>query len=153
MFSNLDIDKVSGLIPWKCFSKYQVSFYFGFQKKEDVRFWEAECLEIDPKQKKILCSSNIDAGKEKEDFVLDYDYLIIAMGARPNTFNTPGVAEYCHFLKVLLAFKLWLHLVKNWWYTYLQQLGMSQKEISKISQKDFFYQHNVFIIYSSVEVA
>ncbi|GLJ33090.1 hypothetical protein SUGI_0665930 [Cryptomeria japonica] len=68
-------------------------------KKEDVRFWEAECLEIDSKQKKILCSSNIDAGKEKEDFLLDYDYLIIAVGARSNTFNTPGVAEYCHFLK------------------------------------------------------
>ena len=31
---------------------------------------------------------------------MDYDYLIIAMGARPNTFNTPGVVENCNFLKV-----------------------------------------------------
>jgi hypothetical protein len=32
--------------------------------------------------------------------VVDYDYLIVSVGARPNTFNTPGVTENCHFLKV-----------------------------------------------------
>lgn len=31
---------------------------------------------------------------------MDYDYLIVSIGARPNTFNTPGVTENCHFLKV-----------------------------------------------------
>ena len=31
---------------------------------------------------------------------MDYDYLIVSVGARPNTFNTPGVTENCHFLKV-----------------------------------------------------
>jgi NADH dehydrogenase FAD-containing subunit len=36
----------------------------------------------------------------KEEFAVDYDYLVIAMGARPNTFNTPGVVEHCNFLKV-----------------------------------------------------
>jgi NADH:ubiquinone reductase (non-electrogenic) len=30
---------------------------------------------------------------------VDYDYLIIAVGANVNTFNTPGVTEHCHFLK------------------------------------------------------
>ncbi|KAH9323944.1 hypothetical protein KI387_018583, partial [Taxus chinensis] len=68
-------------------------------KKEDVRFWEAECLEIDSKHKKIRCHANIDISKEKDDFSLDYDYLIITVGARSNTFNTPGVVEHCHFLK------------------------------------------------------
>lgn len=35
------------------------------------------------------------------EFEVDYDYLVIAVGATVNTFNTPGVAENCHFLKVL----------------------------------------------------
>lgn len=35
------------------------------------------------------------------EFSLDYDYLVIAIGAQVNTFNTPGVLENCHFLKVL----------------------------------------------------
>lgn len=30
---------------------------------------------------------------------MDYDYLIVAVGARVNTFNTPCVEENCHFLK------------------------------------------------------
>ncbi|KAJ1434799.1 hypothetical protein SESBI_05159 [Sesbania bispinosa] len=34
-----------------------------------------------------------------EEFAVDYDYLIIAVGANVNTFNTPGVVENCHFLK------------------------------------------------------
>uniref|UniRef100_A0A0D9WF80 NADH:ubiquinone reductase (non-electrogenic) n=1 Tax=Leersia perrieri TaxID=77586 RepID=A0A0D9WF80_9ORYZ len=64
------------------------------------RFWEAECYKIDPTNKKIHCKSdngtNIDGNG---DFVVDYDYLIVSVGARPNTFNTPGVVENCHFLK------------------------------------------------------
>lgn len=36
------------------------------------------------------------------EFIVDYDYLVVAMGARANTFNTPGVEENCHFLKVTL---------------------------------------------------
>ncbi|CAN6177056.1 unnamed protein product [Urochloa humidicola] len=31
--------------------------------------------------------------------MLDYDYLVVALGATVNTFNTPGVLEHCHFLK------------------------------------------------------
>jgi NADH dehydrogenase FAD-containing subunit len=34
------------------------------------------------------------------DFMLDYDYLVVALGATVNTFNTPGVMEHCYFLKV-----------------------------------------------------
>lgn len=37
------------------------------------------------------------------EFSLEYDYLVIAVGAEVNTFNTPGVLEYCHFLKVSLV--------------------------------------------------
>jgi NADH:ubiquinone reductase (non-electrogenic) len=33
------------------------------------------------------------------EFTLKYDLLVVAVGARNNTYNTPGVEQYCHFLK------------------------------------------------------
>lgn len=71
------------------------------QKNVDVEFSEAECIRIDAVNKKIYCRSNITNNLNgKEEFAVDYDYLIIAVGAKVNTFNTPGVEEHCHFLKV-----------------------------------------------------
>ncbi|PIA55007.1 hypothetical protein AQUCO_00800024v1 [Aquilegia coerulea] len=70
------------------------------KKSGDIKYWEAECIKIDAKNKKVHCRSNQDVNSEaKEEFLVDYDYLVIAMGARANTFNTPGVEEHCHFLK------------------------------------------------------
>lgn len=76
-------------------------FYFTWQKGYDVHFKEAICYKIDPENKKVYCKSsqNTDLGGQ-EEFALDYDYLVIGMGARVNTFNTPGVVEHAHFLKV-----------------------------------------------------
>ncbi|XP_074296553.1 external alternative NAD(P)H-ubiquinone oxidoreductase B2, mitochondrial-like isoform X1 [Silene latifolia] len=74
-------------------------------KKKNVRvqFEEAECYKIDPVNKKVYCRSATNKIFEgKEEFNVDYDYLVVAMGARSNTFNTPGVEENCHFLKVYL---------------------------------------------------
>ncbi|CAL0303919.1 unnamed protein product [Lupinus luteus] len=65
-----------------------------------VQFSEAECYKIDPKTNKVYCRAV--QGKKlgsAEEFSIDYDYLVIAMGARSNTFNTPGVQEHAHFLK------------------------------------------------------
>ncbi|KAG8634436.1 hypothetical protein MANES_17G039000v8 [Manihot esculenta] len=70
------------------------------KKNVDICFWEAECFKIDAENKKVYCRCNQNSNMNgKEEFVVDYDYLVIAMGARPNTFNTPGVMEYCNFLK------------------------------------------------------
>lgn len=66
----------------------------------EIDFWEAECLKIDAANKKVLCRSMIDNNLGGNgDFSLEYDYLVVAIGAQVNTFNTPGVMEYCHFLK------------------------------------------------------
>ena len=85
--------------------------YIILQRNGAFRFWEAECFKIDPANKKVHCRSdvgtNIDGNGE---FVVDYDYLIVSVGARPNTFNTPGVTENCHFLKVSTM----SGLVKKW---------------------------------------
>jgi NADH:ubiquinone reductase (non-electrogenic) len=36
---------------------------------------------------------------DNPEFTVDYDYLVVGVGAVSNTFNTKGVEEYCHFLK------------------------------------------------------
>ncbi|KAJ6333625.1 hypothetical protein OIU77_009485 [Salix suchowensis] len=70
------------------------------KKSIDVKYWEAECFKIDAENKKVHCRPNPDSSQNgKEEFVVDYDYLVIAMGGCPNTFNTPGVVENCNFLK------------------------------------------------------
>ncbi|KAJ9171016.1 hypothetical protein P3X46_019070 [Hevea brasiliensis] len=70
------------------------------KKNFKVEFKEAECYKIDPVKKKIHCRSrhakNLGGNDE---FTMDYDLLVVAMGACSNTFNTPGVLEYAYFLK------------------------------------------------------
>ncbi|CAI0550062.1 unnamed protein product [Linum tenue] len=68
-------------------------------KPYNVEFKEAECYRIDPVNKKVYCRSIQNLGHGENEFALDYDVLVIAMGARVNTFNTPGVEEHAHFLK------------------------------------------------------
>ncbi|XP_011085368.1 external alternative NAD(P)H-ubiquinone oxidoreductase B4, mitochondrial [Sesamum indicum] len=69
------------------------------KKKFDAQFREAECYKIDTQNKKVHCRSQKTNLGGVEEFTVDYDYLVIAMGARSNTFNTPGVLEHAHFLK------------------------------------------------------
>ncbi|CAK9141555.1 unnamed protein product [Ilex paraguariensis] len=70
------------------------------KKKFDTHFREAECFKIDTEKKKVYCRSSQETNLGgREEFTVDYDYLVIAMGARSNTFNTPGVVENAHFLK------------------------------------------------------
>lgn len=70
------------------------------QKGLDVQFREAGCYKIDPQNKKVYCRTQDNNSGGKNEFSVDYDYLIIAMGAKANTFNTPGVEQHAHFLKV-----------------------------------------------------
>lgn len=69
------------------------------QKKQNVKFSQANCIHINAENRKVLCRSVAHHELGKGDFEVEYDYLIIAVGAQANTFNTPGVQEYCHFLK------------------------------------------------------
>ncbi|KAF7805889.1 external alternative NAD(P)H-ubiquinone oxidoreductase B1, mitochondrial [Senna tora] len=70
------------------------------KRRGEIKFWEAECVKIDPANKKVFCRSSVDANLVGSgDFSLEYDFLVVATGAQVNTFNTPGVKENCHFLK------------------------------------------------------
>lgn len=67
------------------------------KKGASFHYWEAECVKIDPENHRVYCRSSLNGN---DQFSVDYDYLIISVGARVNTFNTPGVEENCHYLKV-----------------------------------------------------
>ncbi|EXB62305.1 External NADH-ubiquinone oxidoreductase 1 [Morus notabilis] len=64
------------------------------KKGIDVQFREAVCYKIDADNKKVYCRSSQDKNLGgKEEFSLDYDYLIIGMGARQTLSTPPGVED------------------------------------------------------------
>lgn len=80
----------------------------------EVIYLEAEATEIDPVNNKLTIKqsttvhsghSGKDTGSAKptlsEDIItsLNYDYLVVGVGAQPSTFGIPGVAEHSTFLK------------------------------------------------------
>ena len=65
----------------------------------NMHFLEAECIDVDSDHKRVHCKDKSGIVGEVSDFHLDYDILVVAVGARSNTFRTPGVVENCHFLK------------------------------------------------------
>jgi len=72
------------------------------------RYFEANALSVDPEAKKVRCRGSDHTFQSEEDlavsqawkeFDLEYDYLVTAVGAVPNTFGVPGVQEHCMFFK------------------------------------------------------
>jgi NADH:ubiquinone reductase (non-electrogenic) len=73
-----------------------------------VKFLEAECFKIDSVGKKVHCRSDVGTSLNGTgEFEVDYDYLVIAVGATVNTFNTPGVVENARARKYWL-YRSWL---------------------------------------------
>jgi NADH:ubiquinone reductase (non-electrogenic) len=72
--------------------------------KVHIAYFEAKAIDLDYLNQKVVCKRiHMGLGEKGTDleyiFNVDYDELIIAVGSHVNTFNTPGVKEYCHFLK------------------------------------------------------
>lgn len=80
----------------------------------EVIYLEAEATNIDPKERVVTLKqsttvhsghSGSDTSSSKstvsEDIItsLNYDYLVVGVGAQPSTFGIPGVAEHSIFLK------------------------------------------------------
>ena len=59
------------------------------------KYYQAETQKILPDENKIVCYDSF----YDKTFEQDYDYLVLAVGAVPNTFNIPGVKEHCFFLR------------------------------------------------------
>jgi len=66
-----------------------------------VRYLEAAATEVDPKTNTLSCVSIVCEGNscETEEFEINYDRLVFSVGAQTATFGTPGVEEYCNYLK------------------------------------------------------
>jgi len=64
-------------------------------------YFEGTATDFDPEKGTVSCESVICEGNSCtiEDFLVDYDKLILTMGAQTNTFGIKGVREYCCFLK------------------------------------------------------
>jgi NADH:ubiquinone reductase (non-electrogenic) len=65
--------------------------------RADLQFFHASAETVDTERRRVTCSAAADG----HHFTLDYDALVIAVGAVSNTFNVPGVAEHALFLKEL----------------------------------------------------
>ena len=59
-----------------------------------ARYYESKAVDVDPVQRLVHCRSFSGTA-----FTLPYDHLVVAVGAKNNTFNTPGVNDYTYFLK------------------------------------------------------
>lgn len=65
--------------------------------REQVQYFQASCQSIDAGHNAVECERALDG----KSFRLEYDYLVIAVGAISNTFGIPGVKEHTHFLREL----------------------------------------------------
>lgn len=71
------------------------------KSRSALRFVKANVIDIDFDKKSCRCAPAFDEDEEiaRAEFDVDYDYLVLAPGCAPNTFNTPGVNEYGIFVK------------------------------------------------------
>ncbi|KAI8366174.1 pyridine nucleotide-disulfide oxidoreductase-domain-containing protein [Blakeslea trispora] len=94
----------------------------------DTNFYQAYCDAIDTENQVVHCTSNIEEeGLTKRQFSLDYDKLVIAVGAYSRTFGIPGVKEHACFLKeVNDARRIRKRVIDC--YEYASQPGLTDKE-------------------------
>ena len=75
------------------------------RSKGEVVYYEAYATDIDPTNKTITIKSvssdsqNNDVHTEEAVKTLNYDYLVMSIGATSTTFNIPGVTENAIFMK------------------------------------------------------
>jgi NADH:ubiquinone reductase (non-electrogenic) len=65
--------------------------------RQGDEFIHASCKAIDMENRRAICRRAADDG----EFTLEYDILVIGVGAWNNTFGIPGVKEHAFFLKEL----------------------------------------------------
>ena len=70
--------------------------------RSNLKYYQAKCTVIYENRNVVKC----EAIQDHQEFELNYDYLIIAVGGINNTFGIPGVAEHAFFLKELLDARL-----------------------------------------------
>ncbi|KAJ2873200.1 NADH:ubiquinone oxidoreductase [Coemansia aciculifera] len=72
------------------------------RRSKDIRFYEAECTDIDMSKKELVLEQGVEvdsASSQGTRTRINYDYLVVGIGGTYNTFGTPGVEKYACFLK------------------------------------------------------
>ncbi|GAB65724.1 NADH dehydrogenase, partial [Plasmodium cynomolgi strain B] len=64
------------------------------KKGSSGKYLQLECTDIVPEESKVICKDN-----ENNQVKIAYDYLIISVGAKTNSFNIKGVDKYAFFVK------------------------------------------------------
>ncbi|MBI1803969.1 MAG: FAD-dependent oxidoreductase [Ignavibacteriae bacterium] len=65
--------------------------------KKGILYYRAKCIAIRPEEKTIDCEQEY----AKTSFKLNYNILVLGVGAANNTYNIPGVEQHALFLKEL----------------------------------------------------
>lgn len=68
-------------------------------KKAAVKYYEAEATKIDYKAKKIYVKDDSEVKGDTMETEIEYDMLVVGVGAENATFGIPGVREHSCFLK------------------------------------------------------
>jgi NADH:ubiquinone reductase (non-electrogenic) len=65
------------------------------RKLKNIHYYQAKCTGIDLPNRSIQCTDL----NTSNNFTLNYDILVLAVGEITNTFNIEGVNDYAYFLK------------------------------------------------------
>lgn len=67
----------------------------------NIEYVEMDAVGVDTKTNELSCEYAGPRPRTDDELkkVVPYDLLVLAPGAKSNTYNTPGVEQYCHFLK------------------------------------------------------
>jgi NADH:ubiquinone reductase (non-electrogenic) len=77
-----------------------VRHFLKRSSSESAKFLELECVSIDEKNKKIICSdTSLINNSNLKGVEIPYDYLVIAVGADTATFGIKGVRENSIFMR------------------------------------------------------
>ena len=68
-------------------------------KKAAVKYYEAEATKIDHQNKKVYVRDDSEVKGDRMETEIDFDMLVIGVGAENATFGIPGVREHSCFLK------------------------------------------------------
>ncbi|CAO3633693.1 unnamed protein product [Cunninghamella blakesleeana] len=96
------------------------------QYSKDIDYHQSWVEKIDFNRQVVQCSSNNEDNKGQK-FEIEYDKLVIGVGAYSNTFNIPGVKENAYFLKDIGDAKKIRNRVLEC-FEYAAQPGISDKE-------------------------
>jgi NADH:ubiquinone reductase (non-electrogenic) len=78
--------------------------------KDHITYYHAYCVDVDTEKRLVHCTNALDGNP----FALEFDRLVIGVGAISNTFGIPGVEEYALPLKELAdARAIRQHIIEN----------------------------------------